>query len=73
MLLWFMIRVEKRMDAQIRSDARKIAAINHNSHSLMTAVAALRNLDHNVSELATKLAEQIDEEIRQHENENPGD
>ncbi len=73
MLLWFMLRMENRMDAQLKSDARKTTAINHNALSQLTAIAALRNLDANVTDLAARLAEQIEATNKLNENENSSD
>lgn len=61
MLMWFMFRVEKRMEKQIQSDQAKTAALERNSQSLMIAVASMKNLDNAFSDMAKNLAAAAEE------------
>jgi len=65
MLLWFMVRVERRMDAQLKSNREMIDALEENSLSILAAVLAIKNADLSITELAARLKNRI-EEARKH-------
>lgn len=54
-LIWFMLRAEKRMDEQTKAVIIQAGATDRNSQALMIAVVALKHGDGNISELAERL------------------
>lgn len=59
-LLWFMLRGEKKLDEQTKAQREMAHALNTNAKSNMVIVLSLKNLDSNVSELAKQLADEIE-------------
>lgn len=54
-LMWFMLRAEKRMESQTAAVIVQAGAVDRNSQALMIAVVALNHGDKSISELADKL------------------
>jgi len=62
-LLWFMLRGEKKLDEQTRAQREMAQALNSNAKSNIIVVLALKNLDSNI----TSLAQQLEDEIQKNE------
>ncbi len=66
-LIWFMLRGEKKLDEQARSQKEIAKALNINTRSNMIIVLSLKNLDENVMSLAGQIAQEVEHNERSNE------
>lgn len=67
-LVWFMLRAEKRMEEQTKAIIVQAGATDRNSQALMIAVLALQHGDGNLSALAEKLKNKCEVAQKGYEN-----
>ncbi len=67
-LVWFMLRAEKKMEEQTKAQNTQANAVERNSQALMIAVLSLKHMDSNIAELAQTLKAQSENAQHRHED-----
>lgn len=72
MLLWFMLRVEKRMDTQAKADHHLARAVERSTRAHLLAFAALKSIERfGYHEVAREIIAEIDSETDHRTDESP--